>query len=237
MKMFENLTDVAYIGEEFVKTPVRAVILTFHGLGYGGMKSGPDTDELELNANGALCVFPYYGPWSWMNRNSRALVDEIVERVYIEFGLGEDVPLIIRGGSMGGHAALNYARYSKRRPVAVACNCPVTDPVFHSTERTDLPRTFLLAYGMGEEPIEEVFRENSPVEQVENMPRVPYFIVHGTDDKAVSKQAHSDVFVRNMRGAGHNVEYIEAQNMGHCGFIDFDIYRRWQDFVISFIKK
>jgi len=172
-----------------------------------------------------------------MNKDSQALVDEIVDRVYAEFELGDDIPLIIRGGSMGGHAALNYARYSKRKPAAVACNCPVADPLFHSTERPDLPRTFLLAYGMGNEPIEEVFKENSPVEQAANMPFVPFLIVHGTNDEAVNKQAHSDVFVKRMKESGHDIEYIEAQGMGHCGFIDFDIYRRYQNFVLSFIKK
>ncbi len=234
--MFDKLTDVAFIGDNYVKGPIRAVVLSFHGLGYGAEKKTPDTDELELAARGALCVFPYYGPWSWMNRGARSLVDEIVARAYREFALDDSVPLILRGGSMGGHAALNYARYSKRRPAAVACNCPVADPKFHSTERTDLPRTFLYAYGMSGQTMREAFFENSPVEQAADMPRVPYLIIHGTEDKAVNKAAHSDVFVARMKAEGHDIEYVEAPGMGHCAFVDYAVYRRYQDFVLAHIS-
>lgn len=235
--MFNKLSDVAFVGGDYVVGPVRAVVLTFHGLGCTWERHLPDPDELELAAHGALCVFPYYGPWSWMNANSRRLVDEIVERAYAEYSLSADVPLIIRGGSMGGHAALNYARYSRRPPAAVACNYPVTDPEFHATERSDLPRTFLLAYGMDGRPIEEVFNENSPLKQAAAMPRIPYLIVHGTQDTAVSKAAHSDVFVKRMRELGHQVEYIEVEGMPHGCVTDFAAYRRYQDFVLGFIGR
>ncbi|MDR3084925.1 MAG: prolyl oligopeptidase family serine peptidase [Christensenellaceae bacterium] len=231
--LFQNLKDVAFVGDAFVKGPIRAVVLSFHGLNFSAQKLWPDLDEIELAAHGALCIYPYYGPWSWMNAESRRLVDEIVERAYAEFGLSDEIPLFIRGGSMGGYSALVYALNARRRPKAVACNCPVTDPEFHLAERSDLPRTFLLAYGLGEKPLEEVLIENSPLRQAGRMPRVPYFIVHGTVDPAVNKQAHSDRFVKRMRELGHEVNYVEAEGMGHCGFVDYDVYRQYQDFILS----
>jgi alpha-beta hydrolase superfamily lysophospholipase len=236
--IFANISDVAFEGSKFVKGPVRAVVVDFHGLGYTAIKTIPGTTELEYAAHGALPVSPAFGPWSWMNRQARRLVDVIVDRVYAENNLDDTVPLILTGGSMGGHAALNYARYAKRRPVAVACNCPVCDPRFHATERPDLPRTFLLAYG-GDElspaVLDAAMTENSPLEQVAAMPRIPYLIVHGDADQSVNKAAHSDRFVAAMRASGHDIEYLEAPGMTHGQFNDFAIWRRSVDFIIDAI--
>lgn len=234
--MFAKLSDVAYVAQEPLRGEVRAVVLIFHGLNAVSVMNRTPIEELELAAGGALCVYPYFGPWSWMNGRSRTLVDAIVERVYAEYGLSDSIPLILRGGSMGGHAALTYALYAKRVPAAVECNCPVTDPRFHATERPDLPRTFLHAYGLDGRDIEAVFAENSPVEQVAKMPRVPYLIIHGTADLAVNKQAHSDVFVAKLRQAGHEVEYVQVPEMGHCAFNDYAAFRRYQDFVLDAMR-
>jgi dipeptidyl aminopeptidase/acylaminoacyl peptidase len=232
--MFDNLNDVAFTNGKWVKGKIKAVVLGFHGLGSPPVREYPELSELELAAAGGLFVFPYYGPWSWMNRPARKLVDEIVEQVYKVYNLDDSVPLIITGGSMGGHAALNYVRYSKRKPAAVACNCPVTDPRFHYSERSDLPRTFILAYGLEGQSMDEAFKENSPVEQAENMPLVPYFIIHGDADKSVNKAAHSDIFVKRMKETGHEVEYVEAPEMRHCVFNDYSHYRRWMDFIMKY---
>jgi dipeptidyl aminopeptidase/acylaminoacyl peptidase len=225
---------MAFMGNAFVKGKIRAVVLRFHGLGGVSLKSGLELDELELAGAGGLIVFPYYGPWSWMNRGARELTDRVVELTYRDNELADSVPLIITGGSMGGHAALNYARYSKRKPAAVVCNCPVTDPRFHSTERPDLPRTFINAYGLDGISMDAAFTENSPLEQAEHMPKVPYFIIHGDDDKSVNKAAHSDKFVSRMRETGHQVEYVEGPGMGHCAFNDYSLFRKMEDFILGY---
>jgi len=229
-----KLSDIAFIGDSFVKGPVRAVVLTFHGLGYTDMKTLPDSDELELAGRGALCVFPYCSPWNWMNEITVKVVDETVRKVYGQFAIPDNTPLILRGGSMGGHAALNYALHGYKAPAAIAVNCPAIDLTYHMGERPDLPRTFLYAYGFGSKPFAEAMKENTPSEQAERMPHVPYLVIHGTADRAVNKAAHSDIFVNRMRETGHEVEYIEAEGMEHCVFADYDVYRRYMDFVISF---
>src|ERR1035441_8817035 len=109
------LREVAWIGDRFVAGDIRGVILVFHGLGSTGLKGGPGYEEQEWAANGGLVVFPYYGPWSWMNRSSRASIDELVSSVYQHFKLAEGIPLIVTGGSMGGQGALIYTRYSAHR--------------------------------------------------------------------------------------------------------------------------
>jgi dipeptidyl aminopeptidase/acylaminoacyl peptidase len=229
--MLNSASEAAFVGGGFVKGKVRAVILCFHGLGAGNLKTGLDLDQLKLAGQGGLIVYPYYGPWSWMNRKARKLTDEIVDLVYKENSLEDSVPLIITGGSMGGHAALNYARYSKRKPAAVACNCPVTDVRFHFTERPDLPRTFYNAYGLDGISMDEAFTENSPLEQAGNMPLVPYFIIHGDADKAVNKAAHSDKLVKSLRETGHTVEYVEAPGMEHGTFNDYSLFRKMMEFI------
>jgi len=232
--MFNKLSDVAFVGNAYVKGPVKAVALSFHGLGYTNMKTLPETDELELAYHGGLCVFPYCSPWGWMNEITVKVVDEIVRRVYAECGVPGDVPLILRGGSMGGHAALNYALHGAKTPAAVAVVCPAVDLTYHMNERPDLPRTFLYAYGFGPKPFAEELKENTPSENAQRMPYVPYLVIHGTADHAVNKAAHSDIFVDRMRETGHEVEYIEAEGMEHCVFADYAVFRRYMDFTLGF---
>ncbi|GHU78475.1 hypothetical protein AGMMS49992_29170 [Clostridia bacterium] len=46
--MFNKLSDVAFIGDAYLKEPIKAVVFTFHGLGHTAMRSTLDVDELEL---------------------------------------------------------------------------------------------------------------------------------------------------------------------------------------------
>ena len=104
----EELKQAAWIGDAAVRGPVRGVVVSFHGLGGGAEKTGPSTEEIAWAQSGALCVYPYYGPWSWMNRSARAYVDDIVAGLYAAYGLPADTPLIANGGSMGGCSSLLY---------------------------------------------------------------------------------------------------------------------------------
>ena len=232
----DNLKAYAWIGNEYVKGKIRQVVLSFHGLGYGDMKNFPDANDLELASDGALCVFPFYGPWSWMNKQAVSLVDQIVDGIFEKYNLGNDVPVISTGGSMGGLSALIYTRYAKRTPSACYANCPVCDLPFHATERDDLPRTMYAAFSHYECGIDEAMRHTSPMHQVNNMPDIPYLIIHGESDKSVNKQKHSDIFVAKMREAGHNIEYISVKDMGHCNINDYTVLRCTMDFIKSFAK-
>lgn len=229
-----NLKAYAWIGDEYVKGRIRQVVLSFHGLGYSGMKDFPDMIDLELASGGALCVFPFYGPWSWMNKQAVTLVDQLVDGIFENYGLSRDIPVIATGSSMGGLSALMYTRYAKRTPVACYVNCPVCDLPYHMTEREDLPRTMYSAFAHYECGIEEAIRRTSPVHEVNNMPDIPYLIVHGESDKSVNKQKHSDIFVEKMKETGHNIEYIPVKNMGHCSINEYTVLRCTMDFIKSF---
>ncbi len=168
-----------------------------------------------------------------MNRQARRFVDELVEDVLREFSLSAKMPIISTGGSMGGQGTLIYTRYSRCRIVACHALCPVCDATYHFNERPDLPATFRYAYRGYPEDWQAVLHEHSPLHQAGSMPRIPYQVIHGDADKAVSKPHHSDPFVARMKACGHNVEYIEVPGMGHGGPMPLDVLQRRIDFVSS----
>jgi dipeptidyl aminopeptidase/acylaminoacyl peptidase len=229
------IKDVCWTGEQCVKGPVKGVVMVFHGLGAGGGKTGPSGDELEFGAAGGLVVYPYSGPWSWMNAKARAMADDLIDAVYAKWNLPDSAPLICTGGSMGGLSSLLYTRYARRPVAACYANCPVCDIEYHFNERPDLPTTIRYAADYAED-MTEFFRTNSPLRQVGAMPDIPYLIVHGGKDMAVSKTHHSDPMVAAMRGRGLNVEYIEVPEMGHCGPMPLAEGLKTIQFVLAAIK-
>jgi dipeptidyl aminopeptidase/acylaminoacyl peptidase len=228
--------EIAWIGDQQVKGPIKGVILTFHGLGAPGVKTEAEGEELVWAENGYLVIFPYYGPWCWMNRQARDIVNQVVDAVYAEYNLSDSTPLLAYGGSMGGFSAILYCRYAKRPITACIANCPVTDIKFHFSERNDLPRTFRTAYWGYDNTFEESMTEHNPMDQVEYMPDIPYFIMHLTGDPAVNKKAHSDRFVAKMRENGKTIIYKEIEGVGHCGPIPNDVHAEKEAFILGFVK-
>jgi len=225
------LRQMAWLNDAWLKQPVRGVALSFHGLGGGIHGAAASTLEREYGEMGVLVAHPYYGPWSWMNREARALVDDLVATVYARFPLGDGVPLFSTGGSMGGCSALLYTRYGKKTPAATIAMFPVCDTVFHYTERPDLPASFYCAYGHYAEPMRACLVEHSPLAQAGGFPRQPYLFVHGDADRAVSKARHSDKMVAALRKLGHEVEYLEIAGMGHGDNQPLAVTARQLEFV------
>ena len=213
----DTLPLYAYTNEEYIEGKIKAIVLEFHGLGSTEMRKKPDTLELECAKNNILTIYPYYGTWSWMNKTAVSFVDKVIEVACEKHSLDINAtPIISTGGSMGGHSSLIYTRYAKITPKACFADCPVCDFKFHATEREDLPRTIYLAFVDDEDGIDMAIEKHSAYHLVDSMPKIPYYIVHGTADKAVNKEAHSDRFVARMRDAGRDVTYIEVEGMEHC---------------------
>jgi dipeptidyl aminopeptidase/acylaminoacyl peptidase len=233
-----NETEIrqsAWVGDKFIRGKITGVIVNLHGLG-GGIKNGPSYEEQEWSASGGLVVFPYYGPWSWMNPRARKFIDQLIPSIYETFKIDWEIPLIIAGGSMGGQGALIYTRYSPHRIAACFANFPVTDMQYHFTERPDLPAT--MRYAFREEPnIETALIEHSPIKQAAFMPDIPYLVIHGDRDLAVNKEKHSDRFCAEMRRLGRKIEYLEVQGMGHGADTPYHATRKGIDFVKGFLGK
>jgi len=229
----EEIKQVAWVADAYLQKPIRGVIFTFHGLGSPELRDKPNDEELEWAKNGLLVVFPYYGPWSWMNRQSRKFVDDLAASVYAAYSLSADIPFLAHGGSMGGFSALLYTRYAKQKISACVAVCPVCDLKHHFTERPDLPRTIRHAFLGYEEDFESLLAEHSPVCQAAGMPHIPYFIIHITGDPAVNKASHSDKLVAKMKEHGLDVTYHEVEGTGHCGPLPQEV----KDAKLKFIQR
>ena len=214
-----TIEQFAFTNKKLLKNKIKGIVLDFHGLGDGRLRSEVSDFDIICAENDILSVFPYYGPWSWMNSNAVKFVDELLvavcEREEVDIN---EIPIISTGGSMGGLSALMYTRHARITPKACFANCPVCDLMFHATERPDLPRTVYLAFNYDNCSLEESMLNNSPFHQAEHMPDVPYYIVHGTADTAVNIKMHSDRFVAAMRKFGKNITYITVEGMWHCDF-------------------
>lgn len=228
------MKQVAWIGDDYVHGKIRGVALAFHGLGHTQEKKVPDMVELEWARAGWLVVFPYYGPWTWMNREARAFVDELVEAVYAHYRLDDSIPLVSTGGSMGGMSALLYTRYASRPVAACLALFPVCDFKYHFSERDDLPRSIYHSLRGYPESLEELFAEHSPLIQAAHMPDIPYLFIHGDMDQAVSKAAHSDKMVAALKEQGRSVEYLEVPGMGHGTCVPIMVYLKMIQFLVRF---
>jgi len=225
------LEKVAWLGLDFTKPPITGLMLRFAGLGFTGMKGELDAFELALSHEGILTMVVYHDPWGWMNPRTQHLVDDVIEATRQRHQLDPALPLFSTGGSMGGHAALLYSLKSRHRVTACMAVSPVCDLPFHYTERPDLPRTMHHAFDSYDN-IDAVLREHSPLHQIDQMPDIPYLVIHGAKDQAVKKSAHSDLFVAALRRRNLNVEYIECPIMNHCGPMTYDTHRRSVDFIL-----
>ena len=224
----ENLRNFTYVNDTICKEPIRGIVLDFFGLG-GSAMYWEDTETGKYFAErGILFVVPYNNPWAWMNKQAITYTDEILDVLIQKYGLGENIPIVSTGGSMGGLSALVYTKYAKRTPVACVANCPVCDLPYHFTERVDLPRTLYSAFWHEEGDIDTVLQAFSPCHLAAEMPDVKYYQFHCTADTAVNKEMHSDRFVAEMKKYGKDITYYIVPNRGHCDLTEDmkDLYYR-----------
>ena len=212
----KNLDRFAYVNDKIVTKPIRGIVVEFYGLGCLDMHWEETETGRYYAERGILFFMPYTNPWSWMNRQTVAFVDEIVDVLCAKFDLPETVPVISTGGSMGGLAALVYTKEAKRPPVGCIANCPVCDLPFHYTERPDLPRTLYSAFYEADGSLEEALATASPLHLAEKMPAVTYRIYCCEEDKSVDPTAHSKRFAAEMEKYGKHVTLCSVPQRGHC---------------------
>ena len=228
---YEDLRMYAYSNDRLLKGAVRGVVVEFTGLNGTSMRN-EDTDfGLFMAKHGILYLFPYINPWAWMNRAAVKLTDAVIETLYTHYSLDDSVPLVSIGGSMGGQCALVYCRYAARTPAACAANCPVCDLPYHYTERKDLPRTLLSAFGEYDLTLEDAMRTASPLHLADEMPDIDYFIAHCEEDRAVSKAMHSDRLVKALSGK-RRVTYLPVPGRGHCDLTE-EARAQYNAFILS----
>ena len=232
----ENLSSFAFHTGDQCVGKIKGIVLDFHGLGFTPMMEETPEPAKQYGAKGGIYVFPYYGPWSWMNTIAVKTVDQIVAAIRNKYNLSDSVPVIATGGSMGGLSALVYTRYAEITPAACAAVCPVCDLPYHYTERADLPRTIYHAFFHYDCDFQTAMKSASPVHLAREMPDIPYYILHGNQDSMVNKEKHSDRFVAAMLESNHrNMTYKTAVGMEHCMLSEED-RKSYDDFIIRFLK-
>ncbi|MCR4621754.1 MAG: prolyl oligopeptidase family serine peptidase [Clostridiales bacterium] len=228
---YEDLRMYAYSNDRLINGPVRGAVVEFTGLNGTAMRDSDSDFAVQLAQQNIAYLFPYINPWAWMNKAAVKLTDAVIRTLYSRYRLDDTLPLVSVGGSMGGQCALVYCRYAALTPSACAANCPVCDLPFHYTERRDLPRTFLSAFGEYDMPLEDALRSASPLHLADEMPSIPYFIVHCEEDKAVSKAAHSDRLVKAL-SKRHQVTYLTVPGRGHCDLTP-EARENYNEFILS----
>jgi len=229
---YKDLWMYAYSSDKLVQSEIQGIVLNFTGLGGASMiKEDPEL-ALSLAKEKIVYLHPYINPWAWMNKAAVALTDASLDALFEEYNLPDEMPIISQGGSMGGLCALTYAAYAKRMPAGVAANCPVCDLPYHYTERPDLPRTLLSAFGDYDMPLQEAMETASPYHLALKgmLPDIRYYIVHCEADKAVNKGRHSDRLV-DVLGLVREVEYHTVPERGHC-----DLSSEAKEDYIDFMK-
>jgi len=211
---YETLRNFAYCNDHLIHGEVKGIMLGFMGLNANSMYSNDGGDAREWAERGIIYVIPYCNPWSWMNRQTVALTDEIIAVLCQHYHLGRDVKVVSTGVSMGGLSALVYCAYAEIVPVACVVNCPVCDLPYHFTERPDLPRTLYSAFSEYACTLDDAMRSCSPLHLVDRMPDIPYTIFHCGNDLAVNLQQHSARFVEKMK-AEHRIVLHEVPLRGH----------------------
>lgn len=233
---YDTLRNFAYVNDLICEKPIRGIVISFFGLGNTTMFSEDPVDAEFFAEKGILYVFPYNNPWCWMNPQAVAFTDEIIDVLFEKYGFDENIPIVVNGGSMGGHSCLVYTRYAKRTPAACVANCPVCDLPFHYTERPDLPRTIYSAFCHEEGILEDVLKRFSPVHLADEMPKIPYHIFHCDRDLAVNINKHSELFIENMKAAGQNVSYYIVKDRDHCDLTE-EMHALYMDLCVKAIIK
>ena len=227
---YETLRSFAYSNDRLCTGTIRGIVVSFFGLGGAAMYS-EDTKEGKFFAErNIVYIVPYANPWAWMNRQTAAYTDEIIDTLIAHYTLPDDLPIVSTGGSMGGQSALVYMVYAARTPAACVANCPVCDLPFHFTERPDLPRTLYSAFGTYDGTMQSALESASPYHLVDRMPDSSYYIFHCEADMAVNKQKHSDRFVEKMADA-HKIEYYAVPERGHCDLTP-EMWQKYNEAIV-----
>ncbi|GEM_PF-6975260 len=183
-----------------------------------------------------LFFYPYFGPWSWMTPKSAVYVDHLVDRLlarYAEAQPHQPQPeLILAGGSLGGHAVLQYATHTRHTYARLMALAPLIDLEASFSSFPDLRRSLAVALHQDGVPPAQRLQEHSPLHCVGDMPRMPILLFHGIEDTQVPIAEHSDRYAPLLQASGIPLHY-ERLPIGHEGVPrDSEWDRMRHDFIV-----
>lgn len=220
----DTVSSYANTNEHLISGKVTAIVVELPGLGgsscLGGSINMGNYDSafaLRCAKNGILLAYMFPGPWSWGNKAAVRMTDSVVSALARKYGLGDDFPLVVCGGSMGGLGSLNYAADTAYDLAAVVSACPCVDVLDRFSASKSYPRTFISAIACYDMPLQDALKRISPVERIADMPRVPYFICSDAEDE-VFPENQCDSYVEKLKAAGHHVTYYQQPGKTHGQF-------------------
>ena len=206
-----------YTNIELIHGEIRGIILCFCGLGH---IVNPGIDMINAPAaaeNNILYITPCYNPWAWMNKKTLAFVDMLVEIAMEKWNLPSDLPVGVYGRSMGGYSAFHYAKKSRHTIVAVDLNCPCCNMDYELyCNKSSILRAYYESAMQDCDDFPAYVRENSPINMVGSLPKIPYRFAVGLSDPLLAPSQHSFKMIPLMRDAGFDVAVQEYPEAGHC---------------------
>ena len=232
----------ANTNEIHLTLPLKGIVVEFPGLDGGSCLGGSRTrgnystkQAIDFGENGILVAFIFPGPWSWGTIGAVRIADAVVTAIASKYNLGENFPVAVCGGSMGGLGAINYAVNSKYNMRTVAVACPCVDVIDRLYCHPDFPRTYISAVASYDMELEEALKNISPINLVSDMPDTMYYICSNAEDE-VFPEEQCDLYVEALKQAGYNVEYHKQPNTKHGEFLP-DIREKLHEAIENAILK
>lgn len=215
--LLKNFDRHCLHNHSILKTPIKGIIVYLSGCGHAVTPS-VDLEVGPLCAeNSILYLYPLCNPHCWMNKRAVKQVDATIECAMELFNIPSDVPVGIHGGSMGGYGSFHYALKSKYNIVAVDLNCPCCNMEYEVyCNQLPIMRTYFESAIDDTDDFEKYVAENSPVNMVEKLPKIPYRFAIGLKDTTLIPSQHSILMIEKMLGAGHDVTRVDYPAVGHC---------------------
>ncbi|MCX6623747.1 MAG: prolyl oligopeptidase family serine peptidase, partial [Acidobacteria bacterium] len=170
------------------KSP-RPLLIYLYGAGgsldFYNLGSGPYTEMRKLLADrGYYILVPGLGPMHWMNREARAKLDRVVDRVLADYPI-QRKRVFLMGASMGGGSSLAYAIHRPKLIRAACSHMGMTD--FRQWYQDEPRRQKQLAETFGGTPdtAPAAFAEVSAMANIRVFRKIPLFLVYAADDKVV----------------------------------------------------
>ena len=233
-----TITLYANTNEEFLKTPVKGVIVELPGLGGGSCLGGGiercsyEADfAIECGEQGVFVAYMFPGPWSWGNRGTARITDAVIRAIADKYDLGDNFPICVCGGSMGGEGALNFACDSNLKITACAAACPASDVYETMNICDDHPRTVISAIATYDMSFDEAIDSISPIKRVGEFPEIPYFVCSdGIDYYCPSETC--DKLVAMMKDRGLDVIYRQQPGCQHGEFTP-EVWAEIHEFILN----
>ena len=219
----EHFDELAHNNRALLQAPIRGILLYFRGLNYT-LIPAQDTCSYEMCAeNGILFLFPQYNPTCWMNQTTVAYVDAILDAAIEMHNLNKDIPVGIYGGSMGGYNAFHFALKSTHHIVAACVNCPCCNMEYELfANSTSILQKYFESAIQDTDDFRTYVHENSPLNMVEQLPKIPYRFAVGLKDDLLYPALHSLPMIEKMLAAGPDVTRIDFPEMKHCNYTNAD---------------